>query len=117
MDNCIFCKIVKGDIPAKKVYEDELVMAFHDINPAAPVHILVIPKAHLVNLYDAEAAHEAALGRMMAVAGKIARENGATDGFRTIINNGNVAHQEVMHLHMHIFGGPNPLGPMLKRQS
>jgi histidine triad (HIT) family protein len=115
--NCIFCKIVKGDIPAKKAYEDELVIAFHDIRPQAPLHLLVIPKTHVANLYDAQASHEAALGRMMSVAGRLAREAGAAEGFRTIVNNGRVAHQEVYHVHMHVLGGPDSLGPMLLRRN
>lgn len=114
--NCIFCKIVRGEIPAKKAYEDELVLAFHDIRPQAPVHILVIPKTHVASLYDAQPGHEAPLGRMLAVAGKLAREAGAAEGFRTIINNGRVAHQEVYHVHMHVLGGPESLGPMLARR-
>jgi histidine triad (HIT) family protein len=114
--NCIFCKIVRGEIPADKAYEDELVLAFHDIRPQAPVHVLVIPRAHVATLYDAQPGHEAALGRMLAVAGKLAREAGAAEGFRTIINSGRVAHQEVYHVHMHVLGGPEPLGPMLLRR-
>jgi histidine triad (HIT) family protein len=114
--NCIFCKIVRGEIPANKAYEDELVLAFHDIRPQAPVHVLVIPRAHVATLYDAQPGHEAALGRMLAVAGKLAREAGAAEGFRTIINSGRVAHQEVYHVHMHVLGGPEPLGPMLLRR-
>jgi histidine triad (HIT) family protein len=114
--NCIFCKIVRGEIPAKKVYEDDEVIAFNDIRPQAPVHILVVPKAHLATLYDAQPAHQSALGKMLAVAGRLAREAGAADGFRTIINNGRVAHQEVYHVHMHVLGGPEPLGPMLSRR-
>jgi len=114
--NCIFCKIVRGEIPANKAYEDELVLAFHDIRPQAPVHILVIPKTHVASLYDAQSVHEAPLGRMLAVAGKLAREAGAAEGFRTIINNGRVAHQEVYHVHMHVLGGPESLGPMLARR-
>jgi len=113
---CLFCKIARGEIPAKRIYEDAEVMAFHDIRPQAAVHILVIPKAHVATLYDAEPAHQAALGRMLGIAGRLAREAGARDGFRTIINNGRVAHQEVYHLHMHILGGPDPLGPMLSRK-
>jgi histidine triad (HIT) family protein len=113
--SCIFCKIVRGQIPAKKAYEDEEVLAFHDIQPKAPVHILVIPKAHVATLYDAQAAHIPALGKMLAVAGRLAREAGAADGFRIIINNGRVGHQEVYHVHMHVLGGPQPLGPMLQR--
>jgi histidine triad (HIT) family protein len=113
--NCIFCKIARGLIPAKKIYDDDEVMAFHDIRPQAPVHFLLVPKAHVATLYDAAAQHEAALGKMLALAGRLAREAGATDGFRAIINNGRVGHQEVYHVHMHVLGGPEPLGPMLQR--
>jgi histidine triad (HIT) family protein len=113
--NCIFCKIVRGEIPAQKAYEDDLILAFHDIRPQAPVHFLLVPKAHIATLYDAQDAHQAALGKMLALAGRLAREAGATDGFRTIINNGRVGHQEVYHVHMHVLGGPDPLGPMLQR--
>ena len=114
--DCIFCKIVRGEIPAKKIHEDEEVIAFHDIRPQAPVHILVIPKAHVATLYDAQPANQSALGKMLVVAGRLAREAGAADGFRTIINNGRVGHQEVYHVHMHVLGGPDSLGPMLQRQ-
>lgn len=113
--NCIFCKIVRGEIPAQKIYEDAEVLAFPDIRPQAPVHLLVIPKAHVATLYDAQPAHQAALGKMLAVAGRLAREAGAADGFRSIINTGRVGHQEVYHVHMHVLGGPEPLGPMLQR--
>jgi histidine triad (HIT) family protein len=114
--NCIFCKIVRGEIPAQKIYDDAEVMAFHDIRPQAPVHLLIVPKAHIATLYEAEAAHQSALGKMLAIAGRLAREAGAADGFRTIINNGRVAHQEVYHVHMHVLAGPEPLGPMLQRK-
>jgi len=114
--NCIFCKIARGQIPANKVHEDDAVMAFHDIRPQAPVHLLIVPKAHIATLYDAAPAHQAALGRMLVIAGRLAREAGATDGFRAIINNGRVGHQEVYHVHMHVLGGPDPLGPMLQRR-
>jgi histidine triad (HIT) family protein len=113
--NCIFCKIARGEIPAKKVYDDAEVIAFHDIRPQAPVHLLIVPKAHIPTLYDAQPSHQSALGKMLAVAGRLAREAGAADGFRTIINNGRVGHQEVYHVHMHVLGGPDPLGPMLQR--
>ena len=116
MDNCIFCKIARGDIPSRKVFEDDDVLAFHDINPQAPVHFLIIPKQHIASLYEAEANHQPVLGRMLAVAGRLAREQGAGDGFRTIINTGRVGGQEVYHLHMHIFGGPEPLGRMLPKR-
>ena len=114
--NCIFCKIVRGEIPAKKVYDDADVIAFHDIRPQAPVHLLVVPKTHIATLYDAQSGHQSALGRMLAVAGRLAREAGADDGFRTIINTGRVGHKEVYHVHMHVLGGPDPLGPMLQRR-
>lgn len=114
--HCIFCKIVRGEIPAKKVHEDELVLAFHDVRPQAQVHLLVIPKQHVPTLYDTAAGHEKALGRMLAIAGELARKEGAADGFRTIINTGRVGHQEVYHVHMHVLGGSEPLGPMLSGQ-
>jgi len=113
---CIFCRIVRGEIPATKVYDDADVIAFHDIRPQAPVHILVVPKMHIATLYDAQPGHQSALGKMLAVAGRLAREAGADDGFRTIINTGRVGHQEVYHVHMHVLGGPEPLGPMLQRR-
>jgi len=114
--NCIFCKIVRGEIPAQKAYEDDDVIAFHDIRPQAPVHLLVVPKTHVATLYDAQPAHQSALGKMLLVAGRLAREAGATEGFRTIINNGRIGHQEAYHVHMHVLGGPEPLGPMLARR-
>lgn len=107
--DCVFCRIVRGEIPARKVYEDEDFLAFHDIHPLAPVHFLMIPKQHLVNLYDADLRHQALLGRMMGMAGQLAREQGSPDGFRVVINNGRVGRQEVYHLHIHVMGGPEPL--------
>jgi histidine triad (HIT) family protein len=112
-ENCIFCRIVRGEIPAERVYEDDEILVFPDIQPKAPVHLLVIPKAHVETLYDAAPGHEKALGRMLSKAGELARARGAVDGFRAIINNGRVGHQEVYHVHMHILGGPEPLGRML----
>ena len=114
--NCLFCKIVAGEIPANKVYEDDDVLAFHDIRPLAPVHFMIVPKAHVASLYEAGMAHHHALGKMLALAGELARKEGASDGFRTIINTGRVGHQEVYHLHMHVIGGPDPLGPMIQRR-
>jgi len=113
--DCIFCKIVRGDIPAKKLHEDEHVLAFHDVRPQAPVHFLLIPKERVPSLYEAQDNHQPALGRMLALAGQLARKAGASEGFRTIINTGRVGHQEVYHVHMHVLGGPQPLGPMLQR--
>ena len=113
---CLFCRIVRGEIPCKKVYEDEDVLAFHDIRPVAPVHFLLVPKQHVPTMYEANMSHHQALGKMLALAGELARKEGATDGFRTIINTGRVGHQEVYHVHMHVIGGPNSLGPMILRQ-
>ena len=111
--DCIFCRIVRGEIPARKVYEDAELLAFHDINPVAPMHLLVIPKQHLSTLYDATTAHHHALGSMLMLAGRIAREQGAAEGFRSIINTGRVGGQEVYHLHLHLIAGPKHLGPMI----
>jgi histidine triad (HIT) family protein len=114
-ENCLFCKIVRGEIPARRAYEDDEVLGFHDIRPVAPVHLLLIPKLHIASLYDAELAQAPLLGRLLALAGRIAREQGATDGFRTIVNTGRVGRQEVYHLHIHVIGGPDVLGPMIIR--
>lgn len=115
MNDCLFCKIVRGEIPSRKAYEDDLVYAFHDIHPLRPMHLLVIPKRHIASLADVAAEDEPVLGRMLAVARRLAQENGSPDGFRVIINTGRVGGQEVPHLHAHIVGGPEPVGPMLKR--
>jgi len=106
--NCLFCKIAAGQIPSRKVYEDEHILAFHDINPWAPVHILLIPKLHLSSLAEATEAHVEVLGRMTVLAPKLMRELGVTNGFRTVINTGPDGGQEVYHLHMHVMGGPRP---------
>jgi histidine triad (HIT) family protein len=111
--DCIFCKIVDGQIPSRKIYEDEDILAFHDIRPAAPVHFLIIPKMHIESLATADQSHQAILGKMLAKAGELAKSQGLHDGFRTIVNTGRVGCQEVYHLHIHILGGPHPLGPML----
>lgn len=115
MSDCIFCKIVDGKIPAQKVYEDEEILAFKDINPARPVHVLIIPKRHITSLATVTTGDTPVLGKMLAKANEIAVEQGSPDGFRVIINTGRVGHQEVPHLHIHIVGGPEPVGPMLKR--
>ncbi|MDE2368357.1 MAG: histidine triad nucleotide-binding protein [Burkholderiales bacterium] len=105
---CIFCKIVAGQIPARKAYEDDRVIAFHDIHPWAPVHLLIIPKAHIPTLADVTPEHDALLGHMLGLAPRLMKELGVTNGFRTIINCGPDGHQEVYHLHMHVIGGPRP---------
>jgi histidine triad (HIT) family protein len=114
-ENCIFCKIVRGEIPSRKVYEDEEILAFHDIQPAAPVHFMLIPKAHVDSLAHVGAQHQAVLGKMMVLAHRLAAEQGSPDGFRTVVNTGRVGRQDVFHLHMHVLGGPQPLPGMIQK--
>lgn len=104
--DCLFCKIVAGAIPAKLVYEDDAAVAFRDINPQAPTHALVIPRAHIASLAEAVEEDEALLGHLLLVAARVAREDGLHDsGFRTVINSGADAGQEVFHIHVHVLGG------------
>lgn len=106
MEECLFCKIVKGEVPSTKVYEDEEILAFKDINPAAPIHILVIPKKHITSLAYIEKEDEALIGKIYRVINKIAEENGFKEnGFRVIVNCGEDGGQEVMHLHFHLLAG------------
>jgi histidine triad (HIT) family protein len=105
---CIFCKIVAGQIPSRKVHEDDELLVFHDIHPWAPVHLLIIPKLHVPSLADIEPEHQAWLGRMLSLAPKLMKQQGVTNGFRTVINTGADGGQEVYHLHMHVYGGPRP---------
>ena len=116
MTECIFCKIARGEIPSRKIYEDDDLFAFHDINPATPVHFMVIPKQHIASLYEA-AESPAVLGKLFAKAGELAKSQGLADGFRTIVNTGRIGRQEVYHLHVHILGGPEPLGHMVTRHN
>ncbi len=112
-EETIFSKIIRREIPADVVYQDELVTAFRDIAPKAPTHILIIPNVLIPTANDVQAAHEQALGRMITVAAKIARDEGiAEDGYRLIMNCNRHGGQEVYHIHMHLLGG-QPLGPML----
>jgi diadenosine tetraphosphate (Ap4A) HIT family hydrolase len=115
-DSNIFAKILRGELPCKKVYEDEWALAFHDINPLAPVHILVIPKGAYVSWDDfSERGSDQEIAGFVRAVGKVARDNGmVTQGYRVLANIGKRAGQEVAHLHVHIFGG-QPLGPMLAR--
>jgi histidine triad (HIT) family protein len=106
--NCLFCRIAAGEIPARKVYEDDEMVAFHDIHPAAPVHILLVPKAHIVSMAEVGDAQAPLLGRMMALSPRLMRELGVTNGFRHVVNTGPDGGQEVLHLHMHVMGGPRP---------
>ncbi|CAN7631735.1 histidine triad nucleotide-binding protein [Pseudoduganella sp. LjRoot289] len=118
MENCLFCKIAKKQIPATIVYEDEELLAFKDIHPHAPVHLLVIPKAHISTLSDCSAGHAALLGKMLALAPRLAEEHGCAvsydqdgapaGGYKTVINSGPDGGQEIYHLHLHVIGGPHP---------
>lgn len=102
----IFGKILRGELPCDRVYEDADVLAFRDINPAAPVHILVIPKQHVVNLFDVTPEHDRLIGHLMRVAAQVAREQGLEEGgFRLVLNNGAGAGQTVFHMHAHVIGG------------
>lgn len=115
-DQNIFAKILRGEIPCNKVYEDEFSLAFHDINPQAPIHILVIPKGSYVSWDDFSAkGSDAEIAGFIRAVGKVAREQGLVEpGYRLLANVGPDSHQEVPHLHVHLFGG-RPLGPMLVR--
>lgn len=108
MDDCLFCKIIKGEIPSNKVYEDDDVLAFYDINPVAAIHILVIPKKHIASLAHLDKEDEALIGKIYGVINKIADENGFKEkGFKVVVNCGEDGGQEVMHLHFHILAGEN----------
>jgi histidine triad (HIT) family protein len=106
--DCIFCKIIAGHIPARKLYEDEQVLAFHDIRPAAPIHFLIIPKLHIPSLKEVQPEHQALLGHMLGLTARLAQEAGADNGYRTIFNTGPGGGQEVYHLHLHVLAGPRP---------
>jgi histidine triad (HIT) family protein len=118
VDNCLFCKIAAKQITASVVYEDDELLAFKDINPAAPVHLLVIPKKHISTLTEAQPEDTLLLGKMLALAPKLAEEHGVsvvygndgspTRGYKTLINSGPDGGQVIYHLHMHLYGGPRP---------
>jgi histidine triad (HIT) family protein len=112
--DCLFCKIAKGEIPCRKVYEDDDVLAFHDINPVAPVHFMLIPKLHMDSLAQADESHGALLAKLLLLAPKLALEQGLDRGFRTVINTGKGGGQEIYHLHVHVIGGGN-IPPMVRR--
>ena len=110
--NCIFCKIAQGKIPARKVYEDEEVLAFHDIHPWAPVHFLLIPKEHIPSMAHVEERHAPMLGKLMSLVPRLAMQEGCRPypegGFRLVCNTGDDGGQEVPHVHFHVIGGPRP---------
>jgi len=103
-NNCLFCKIIKGEIPSSKVYEDDEIYAFHDINPQAPVHILICPKKHVDCIAQSAEADSILIGRVVQIAKKIAEEKKMQD-FRLVFNNGSGAGQEVFHIHLHLLAG------------
>jgi len=107
--DCVFCKIIAGDLPCKKVYEDEELLAFHDIAPGAPVHFLILPKVHLESMLHVDEGHQALLGRILGLAPRLAMEQGCNPypdgGFRIMVNTGLEGGQEVAHLHFHVMGG------------
>ena len=105
MSNCIFCKIIAGEIPSAKVYEDDAVYAFRDINPMAPVHVLIVPKAHIESANDITAENAAYVARIFEAIPKIAASEGLTNGYRVITNCGEDGCQSVKHLHFHLLGG------------
>lgn len=108
LDDCIFCKISRNEIPSSKIYEDDEILAFKDIHPRAPVHFLIIPKMHLESLAHATEDEDRLLGKMLGLARKLALQEGCKNGFRVVINTGRDGGQEVNHLHIHVMGGPQP---------
>lgn len=108
MSDCIFCKIVAGELPCSKIYEDDRTVAFHDIHPFARVHFLIIPKLHIASLDHCGPQHGELLGHMLLLAPRLAKEQGLEAGFKTLINTGRGGGQEVFHLHVHVFGGGDP---------
>ncbi len=105
MKDCLFCRIVAGEIPAKKIYEDEHTFAFEDINPQAPTHLLVVPKKHIAGLKEASSEDAEMIGRCHLAAATVARQRGIENGYRTVLNVGPGAGQSVFHLHVHLLGG------------
>jgi histidine triad (HIT) family protein len=105
MPDCLFCKIMEGKIPSKKVYEDEKIFAFEDIQPTAPTHVLIVPRKHIVGLKEASSEDAEIIGYCQLVAAKLARERGIEEGYRTVYNVGPKAGQSVFHLHLHLIGG------------
>ena len=107
MKDCLFCRIIRGEVPAKKVYEDAETFAFEDINPQGPTHVLIIPKKHIRGLKEAQSEDAEAVGRCHLVAAEIARQRSIEEGYRTVLNVGPRAGQSVFHLHVHLIGGRN----------
>jgi len=107
MTDCLFCRIIRGELPTRKIYEDDRALAFNDINPQAPMHVLIIPKKHIVGLKEATSEDAELIGYCHLLAAKIARDRGMEEGYRTVYNVGPKAGQSVFHLHLHLIGGRN----------
>ena len=111
-DDCIFCKIATGQLPARKIYEDDEIIVFHDIAPKAPIHFMLVPKAHIPSTAQLTSEHAAMMGRLLVLAPRLAQEQGCMPypdgGWRIVINTGAIGGQEVQHLHVHVLGGPRP---------
>ncbi|MDE1892323.1 MAG: histidine triad nucleotide-binding protein [Betaproteobacteria bacterium] len=105
MSDCVFCKIIAGQIPSKKVYEDEDIFAFYDIRPHMKVHFMIIPKKHISSLMDCQPEDQSLLGKMMLMTSQLAKQEGLPDGYKTVVNTGKAGGQEVFHLHVHVMGG------------
>lgn len=105
MQNCIFCKIIAGELPSKKIYEDDNLLAFEDINPIAPIHLLLIPKKHIPSLADLNEDNKEVANELLLIASKLGREYCGNNGFRVVVNIGDDGGQEIDHLHLHIIGG------------
>lgn len=105
MSDCLFCRIIAGEIPADIVYQDELILAFRDINPEAPTHLLIIPKKHIADVSGLEASDAEVLVRIFTTAARLAEEEGITEGYRLVANTGLAAGQTIFHLHFHLLGG------------
>lgn len=103
--DCVFCKIISGEIPSKKVYEDDRVVAFYDLEPQVPVHVLIVPKTHIESVLGVDEGNSAVIAHVFEVAAKLAVELGVTDGFRVVTNTGENAGQTVKHIHFHLLGG------------
>ena len=114
--DCLFCKIIAGEIPSSKVFENESVYAFNDINPLAPVHVLIVPKKHIENVDDLKSGDASVIGDMFLAAQKIAELKGIQGAYRIITNNGKDGGQEVFHLHLHLLGGRKAMGPILNKE-
>lgn len=113
--DCVFCRIVRGEIPSQSVFEDDEVLVFKDINPVAPLHFLMIPKSHIESMAVLREEHVPLVGRMMVLAKDIAAKNGSPDGFRVVANTGRIGRQDVYHLHFHLLGGSAPLPGMIAK--